>query len=159
MLAFVFSRVSIDMKRHNDHGNFNKEKHLIDGLKFKGLVHYHYGRTWLVVCRQAWCWNGTGEFSEKENKKWSVSLGLVWTYKRLRSLPPQWHTSSHKTKPTPTRLDLLIILWLCETISFKLPQYLWPTVFHIIWTNTIIFFCSFYTELIIIAVYIMIPYL
>ena len=32
-------RVSIAMKRHDDHGNFYKEKHLIGA----GLIHYSHG--------------------------------------------------------------------------------------------------------------------
>ena len=37
--------VSIAVKRHHEHGNSYKGKHLIGaGLQFRGLVHYHHGR-------------------------------------------------------------------------------------------------------------------
>ena len=33
------------MKRHHDHGNSYKGKHLIEaGFQFRGLVHYYHGR-------------------------------------------------------------------------------------------------------------------
>ena len=41
----ILVRVSIAVKRHHDHGNSYKRKHLIGaGLQFRGLVHYHRGR-------------------------------------------------------------------------------------------------------------------
>jgi hypothetical protein len=37
--------ISIAVKRHHEHGNSYKGKHLIGaGLQFRGLVHYHHGR-------------------------------------------------------------------------------------------------------------------
>jgi hypothetical protein len=40
----VLVKVSISVKRHHDHGNSYKEKHLIRaGFQFRGLVHYHHG--------------------------------------------------------------------------------------------------------------------
>jgi hypothetical protein len=37
-------RVSIAVKRHQNHANSHKETHLIGaGLQFRGLVHYHHG--------------------------------------------------------------------------------------------------------------------
>jgi hypothetical protein len=36
--------ISLAVKRHHDHSNSYKEKHLIRaGLQFRGLVHYHLG--------------------------------------------------------------------------------------------------------------------
>ena len=41
----VLVRISIAMKRHHDHCNSHKGKHLIgSALQFGGLVHYHYSR-------------------------------------------------------------------------------------------------------------------
>jgi hypothetical protein len=40
-------------------------------------------------------------------------LHWVWLeHMKLQSLPPQWHTSSNKAKPIPTRTYLLIVLLL-----------------------------------------------
>jgi hypothetical protein len=38
------SRVSISVKKHYDHGNSYKGKHLIEaGLQFRGIIHCHHG--------------------------------------------------------------------------------------------------------------------
>ena len=40
-------RVSVGVKRHHDHGNSYKGKHLIGtGLQFQSFSHYHHGKTW-----------------------------------------------------------------------------------------------------------------
>ena len=40
----VLVKVSIAVKRHHDHGNFYKGKHLIRvACTFRDLVHYHHG--------------------------------------------------------------------------------------------------------------------
>ena len=45
--------VSIAVKRHRDHGNSYKGKHLTGvGLQFRGSVHYHHGGTWQHVGRR-----------------------------------------------------------------------------------------------------------
>ena len=42
----VLVRVSVAVKRHHDHGNSHKGKHLIGaGLQFRGSVHYYHDRT------------------------------------------------------------------------------------------------------------------
>jgi hypothetical protein len=44
-MLYVLVRASIAVKRHHDHSNFYKEKHLIGaGLQFRALVHCHHGR-------------------------------------------------------------------------------------------------------------------
>lgn len=41
----VLVRISTTMKRHSDHGNSNKRKHLTGTwLQFRGLVHHCHGR-------------------------------------------------------------------------------------------------------------------
>ena len=40
----VLVRVSVAVKRHHDHDNFYKGKHLIGaGFQFRDLVQYHHG--------------------------------------------------------------------------------------------------------------------
>lgn len=46
----VLVRVSFTVTRHDDHGNSDKEKHLIGvDYTFKYLVHYYPGRIWKHV--------------------------------------------------------------------------------------------------------------
>ena len=45
-LAYVLLRVSMAVKKHQDHGNSYKEKYLIkvEAHSFRDLVHYHHGQ-------------------------------------------------------------------------------------------------------------------
>ena len=53
-------RVSTAVKRHRDHGDSHRGKHLIGMAHvFRGLVHYHHGATWWHAGR-----HGTGEEAE-----------------------------------------------------------------------------------------------
>jgi hypothetical protein len=40
--SYILVKVSIAVKKHHDHSNFYKRKHLT-GLQFRGLVHCHHG--------------------------------------------------------------------------------------------------------------------
>ena len=55
-LLGVLVRVSIAVKRHQDHSNSYKGKHLTGaGLQFRGLVNYHHDRKHGGV-RETRCW-------------------------------------------------------------------------------------------------------
>jgi hypothetical protein len=43
-MVYCLSQSSFNVKRHRDHGNSYKGKHVIGaGLQFRGLVYYHHG--------------------------------------------------------------------------------------------------------------------
>jgi hypothetical protein len=51
-------RVSIAVKKHHDHGNSYKGKHLVgEGLQLRGLVLYQDGGS-MAALSQTWCWRG-----------------------------------------------------------------------------------------------------
>lgn len=51
----VLGRVFIAVKRHHDHSNSYKGKHLIGaGLQFEGLVHCYHAQS-MAAYRQTWC--------------------------------------------------------------------------------------------------------
>ena len=73
------------MKRHHDHDNSCKEKHLIGAnLHIKGLDHYHYGRIWQRAGRHV---AGEGTESSISGSAGSKERETHWP--ALRILRPQ----------------------------------------------------------------------
>jgi hypothetical protein len=72
----VLVRVSIALKRHHDHGNSYKGKHLIGaGLRFRGLVHYHHGEK--LACRHGAGEGGKNFTSGSVGFRKRVTVGLA----------------------------------------------------------------------------------
>jgi hypothetical protein len=73
---------------------------------FRGLVHYHHSRD-MAAYRQTLCWGSSWEFYiliQRSQKGTGFYTGCSLSiYVRPQSPPPQWHTSSNKATPTPTR--------------------------------------------------------
>jgi hypothetical protein len=101
-------RVTIAGKRHHDHGNSSKGKHLIgSGLQFRGLVHYCLGREHggiradVVLERELrvlyLIWHRAGR----------VSL-WAWLEHLKSQSPPLMRPYSDKATPTLTRPHFLM---------------------------------------------------
>ena len=79
LYSSVLVRVSIAVKRHHDHGNSYKEKHLIvAGLQFRDLVPCHHGEARWHTGRHK-CWSGSQEFYIRigRQQEESDTLGLA----------------------------------------------------------------------------------
>ena len=95
------------VKRHYDHSNSYKEKHLIGvAYNFRGLVYSYHGGTWWPAGK-----HGAGERCESSkswsigNSKWTGSLGIAWAQKTLKptltvtQFLQQGHTYSNQATP------------------------------------------------------------
>ena len=102
MKPSVLVRVTIAMKRHHDHGNFYKEK-IFNWDWSTGL------EVWSIIIiarstaalKHTWCWRRGWEFYiwiiRKRERDTRHSLSIC------NLTANQWHISSNKATPNPTR--------------------------------------------------------
>ena len=100
-------RLSFAVKRHHDHNNSYKGKHLI-GVPycFRGLAHYHHGRTWQHVGRQVGEASVCSTSWSTGNRKWSCvytvpSLNIedLKVYPTVTYFLQQGHTYFYEATP------------------------------------------------------------
>ena len=89
---------------HEDDSSYKGEL----AYSFRDLVHYHHGWQHGRVQTDMVLKNELGS-SKQSPTKGDCHTGQTWAYMRPQSPPPQWHTSSNKATPIPTRRHLLIV--------------------------------------------------
>ena len=90
MKQYALVHASDSMKRYHDHLRFYKGKHLIGvAYSFRGLVHYHLGRTWHAGRHDTREELRVLHIDLQSTGSELYPLGMAQAYVRPQSPPPQ----------------------------------------------------------------------